>query len=240
MFETQIIVFQIKKYKVCPKLLRFVLRIKFLQVIMDNKAFFKLSYGLFVVTAREDGKDNGCITNTVMQLTTTPNRISLAVNKANYTHGMIERTGRFNVSILSESSTFDTFKHWGFQSGKDVDKAVGITFSRSDNGIIYVTEGVNAVLSAKVESMVDLGTHTLFIAEVTDAESLNDTPSATYSYYHSNIKPKPQASSGTSENGKTVWVCTICGYEYEGDEIPDDFICPLCTHPASDFEKVVR
>lgn len=199
---------------------------------MDNKAFFKLSYGLFVVTAREDGKDNGCITNTVMQLTTTPNRISLAVNKANYTHGMIQRTGRFNVSILSESATFETFKHWGFQSGKDVDKAAGITFSRSDNGIIYVTEGVNAVLSAKVESMVDLGTHTLFIAEVTDAESLNDTPSATYAYYHKNIKPAPERPK------KKGWVCTICGYIYEGEELPPDFICPLCKHPASDFKPI--
>ena len=116
---------------------------------MDEKALYKLSYGLFVVTAREGSKDNGCVTNTVMQLTTTPNRISLAVNKSNYTHGMIERTGQFNVSVLSEAASFDIFKHWGFQSGKDVDKAVGINFSRSENGLIYLTEGVNAVLSAK-------------------------------------------------------------------------------------------
>lgn len=197
---------------------------------MDTTAFFKLSYGLFVVTAREGEKDNGCITNTVMQLTTTPNRISLAVNKDNYTHGMIERTGKFNISVLDEDAEFDTFKHWGFQSGKNVDKAQGITFARSENGLIYVTEGVNAVLSAQVISSVDLGTHTLFIAEVTAAESLSNVPSATYAYYHKNIKPAPQRPK------KKGWICTICGYIYEGEQLPADFVCPLCKHPASDFK----
>ena len=199
---------------------------------MDEKALYKLSYGLFVVTAREGSKDNGCVTNTVMQLTTTPNRISLAVNKSNYTHGMIERTGQFNVSVLSEAASFDIFIHWGFQSGKDVDKAVGINFSRSENGLIYLTEGVNAVLSAKVESSIDLGTHTLFIAEVTAAELISDIPSATYAYYHKNIKPAPQRPK------KKGWVCTICGYIYEGEVLPPDFTCPLCKHPASDFVPV--
>ena len=197
---------------------------------MDEKAMFKLSYGLFVVTAREGEKDNGCITNTVQQVTVTPNRITVAVNKANYTCGMIERTKKFNVSILSESAVFDTFKHWGFQSGANVDKAVGITFSRADNGVIYVTEGVNAVLCAEVSQIIDLGTHLLFIADVSDAFVLNETPSATYAYYHKNIKPAPQAQK------KKGWVCTICGYIYEGETLPDDFICPLCKHPASDFK----
>lgn len=199
---------------------------------MDEKAMFKLSYGLFVVTAREGEKDNGCITNTVQQVTVTPNRITVAVNKANYTCGMIERTKKFNVSILSESAVFDTFKHWGFQSGANVDKAVGITFSRADNGVIYVTEGVNAVLCAEVSQIVDLGTHLLFIADVSDAFVLNETPSATYAYYHKNIKPAPQAQK------KKGWVCTICGYIYEGETLPDDFICPLCKHPASDFKAL--
>lgn len=199
---------------------------------MDEKAMFKLSYGLFVVTAREGGKDNGCITNTVQQVTVTPNRITVAVNKANYTCGMIERTKKFNVSILSESAVFDTFKHWGFQSGANVDKAVGITFSRADNGVIYVTEGVNAVLCAEVSQIIDLGTHLLFIADVSDAFVLNETPSATYAYYHKNIKPAPQAQK------KKGWVCTICGYIYEGETLPDDFICPLCKHPASDFKAL--
>ena len=199
---------------------------------MDEKAMFKLSYGLFVVTAREGEKDNGCITNTVQQVTVTPNRITVAVNKANYTCGMIERTKKFNVSILSESAVFDTFKHWGFQSGANVDKAVDITFSRADNGVIYVTECVNAVLCAEVSQIVDLGTHLLFIADVSDAFVLNETPSATYAYYHKNIKPAPQAQK------KKGWVCTICGYIYEGETLPDDFICPLCKHPASDFKAL--
>lgn len=197
---------------------------------MDNTAFFKLSYGLFVVTAHEGDKDNGCITNTVVQQTTTPNRISVTINKNNLTHDMILRTGVFNVSVLSESSSFDTFKHWGFQSGKDVDKTVGITFYRLENGVIYIVEGVNAVLSAKVEQTIDLGTHTLFIAEVTDAFSTDETPSATYSYYHKRIKPAPQQPK------KRGWVCIICGYIYEGETLPDDFICPICKHPASDFK----
>lgn len=199
---------------------------------MDEKAMFRLSYGLFVVTAREGDKDNGCITNTVQQVTVTPNRITVAVNKANYTCGMIERTRKFNVSILSEKSSFDTFKHWGFQSGANVDKAVGITFSRAENGVIYVTEGVNAVLCANVSQIIDLGTHLLFIADVEDAFVLSDTPSATYAFYHQNIKPAPQAQK------KKGWVCTICGYIYEGESLPDDFICPLCKHPASDFKPL--
>lgn len=197
---------------------------------MDNTAFFKLSYGLFVVTAHEGDKDNGCITNTVVQQTTTPNRISVTINKNNLTHDMILRTGVFNVSVLSESSSFDTFKHWGFQSGKDMDKTVGITFYRLENGVIYIVEGVNAVLSAKVEQAIDLGTHTLFIAEVTDAFSTDETPSATYAYYHKRIKPAPQQPK------RRGWVCIICGYIYEGETLPDDFICPICKHPASDFK----
>ncbi|MDD6773224.1 MAG: flavin reductase [Bacteroidales bacterium] len=200
--------------------------------MIDKTAFYKLSYGLFVVTAHEGDKDNGCITNTVMQVTTTPNRITLAVNKDNYTHGMIERTREFNVSVLSEAASFDIFKHWGFQSGKDVDKALGITYSRADNGIIYVTEGVNALISAKVVDTVDLGTHTLFIADVVSAESLTEDPSATYTYYQKHIKPAPERPK------KKGWVCTICGYIYEGEILPDDFICPICKHPASDFKPI--
>lgn len=193
---------------------------------------FRLSYGLFVVTAREGDKDNGCITNTVQQVTVTPNRITVAVNKANYTCGMIERTRKFNVSILSEKSSFDTFKHWGFQSGKDIDKAAGIEFYRLENGVIYVVNGVNAVLCAKVVQKVDLGTHIMFIADVTDAFTTEKTPSATYAYYHSNIKPAPQ------QQKKKGWICTVCGYIYEGDTLPEGFTCPTCKHPGSDFKKL--
>lgn len=192
-----------------------------------------LTYGLFVVTAREGEKDNGCITNTVQQVTTSPNVISLAVNKDNYTHGMIERTGVFNVSVISEKADFSLFKHFGFQSGANVDKAQGYAhFKRSENGLYYVTEGINAFMSAKVIKTIDLGTHTLFIAEVTDGATLDSAPSATYAYYHANIKPQPQKPK------KTVWRCKICGYEYEGEELPADYTCPLCKHPAEDFEKI--
>lgn len=197
---------------------------------MDDKAMYKLTYGLFILTAKENGKDNGCIVNTVSQVTTSPNRIAVAVNKQNYTHDMITRTGEFNVSVLSENSKFDTYKHWGFQSGRDTDKTEGIEFVRSDNGIIYIIEETNAFLSAKVISMTDLGTHTLFLADVTDGAVLSDEPSVTYAYYQSNIKAKPAPAEK-----KKGFICTVCGYIYEGDVLPDDFICPWCKHPASDF-----
>ena len=200
--------------------------------MMDDNAMHKLSYGLFVVTAHEGGKDNGCITNTVSQVTIKPNRITLAVDKSNYTHDMIVRTGKFNVSILSEDASFDTFKHWGFQSGRTIDKAAGIEFSRADNGVIYITSGVNAVLCAKVDNTIDLGTHSLFIASVEEAFCLNETPSATYTYYHEHIKPAPEKPK------KKGWICVICGYIYEGEILPEDYICPLCKHPASDFKPL--
>ena len=149
----------------------------------------------------------------------------LTVNKSNYTHGMIERTGEFNVSILSEKASFDTFKHFGFQSGRDVDKFDGYTTAkRADNGIFYITEGTNAYISAKVVQSVDLGTHTMFIADVVAGEKLSDDPSTTYTYYQKNIKPAPAAP----KTGKVTWVCQVCGYVYEGEELPADFICPLC------------
>ena len=207
---------------------------------MDEKTMYKLTYGLFVVTASREGKQNGCIVNTVQQVTSQPNRISVAINKSNFTHDMVMETRKFNVSILSQAASFDLFKRFGFQSGRDVDKFAGFTgYNKALNDINYITEGTNAYISAWVEQTVDLGTHTLFIAAVTNMETLNDVPSVTYDYYQNNIKPKPQPKEGPKE-GKTVWVCKICGYEYEGDPIPDDFICPLCKHPASDFEKQIR
>ncbi len=207
---------------------------------MDPKTMYRLTYGLFVVTAREGEKDNGCITNTVGQVTSEPNQISVAVNKSNYTCGMISRTRRLTVSVLSEAADFELFRHFGFQSGKDVQKFADFTdCRRAANGTMIVTRGVNAYLSATVTKEVDLGTHMLFIAEVTDMDILSDVPSATYTYYQENIKPKPE-KIGTAPSGQTVWRCRICGYEYVGEELPDDFICPLCKHPASDFEKVTK
>ena len=207
---------------------------------MNLKAMNTLSYGLFVLTARLYGKDNGCIINTAAQVTTDPNRIAITVNKANYTHEMIRTTGFFNISVLSEEADFDLFKHFGFQSGRNTDKFANFTdFDRAKNTLAYVTKGTNAYLSAEVVSSQDLGTHTMFIAEVREAEILSDVPSATYAYYHAHIKPKPEAA-GKTKTGETVWRCKVCGYEYVGEELPADFTCPLCKHPASDFEKIEK
>ena len=206
---------------------------------MNKKAMYKLSYGLFVLSTRQDERDYGCIINTAGQVTSEPNRISIAVNKANLTHDMVKSSGKFNISILSEAASFEVFKHFGFQTGKETDKFAGYTAcARSANGLYYITEGTNAYISCAVEQAIDLGTHTLFIAAVEDMEVLSDTASATYAYYQSNIKPKPAAAAAPA--GKTVWRCTVCGYIYEGEDLPADFICPLCKHPASDFEKVVQ
>ncbi len=210
------------------------------EVVIDKKAMNKLSYGLFILTAKWAGKNNGCIINTVQQVTSNPNRISVAVNKANYTHEMIMETGVFTVSVISEQADFELFKQFGFQSGRMVDKFSDFTdFAVGENGIRYITKGTNAYISAKVEKTEDLGTHTLFIAEVTEMKVLNDVPSATYSFYHENIKPKSQKAEKTKD-GQTIFRCVICGYEYVGEELPEDFICPLCKHPASDFKKVVN
>lgn len=200
---------------------------------MNKKAMYNLTYGLFILTAKDGDKDNGCIVNTVSQVTTDPNRIVVAVNKQNYTHDMIVKTGIFNVSVLTENSKFDTYKHWGFQSGADVDKVETITYKRAENGVIYLAEETNAFISAKVVSATDLGTHTLFLADVTDCEILSEDESVTYSYYQKNIKTAP-----VSTDKKKGFICTVCGYVYEGDTLPDDFICPWCKHPASDFKPI--
>ena len=203
---------------------------------MDQKVMYALSYGLFVLSARQGEKDNGCITNTAIQVTAEPNRIAIAVNKANYTHDMVLETGKFTLSVLSEEAKFELFQRFGFQSGRDVDKLADFQehIARDGNGVVYVTQGTNAWLSCQVVSTMDLGTHTLFVADVLDGGVLSQAPSATYSYYQSHIKPKPAAPAG--ESSKKRWVCTVCGYVYEGEELPADFICPLCKHPASDFE----
>lgn len=207
---------------------------------MDQKAMFKLSYGLFVLTAKENQKDNGCIINTAIQAASAPNQMSVCVNKANYTHDMIQKTGLFNVSVISKAANFELFKHFGFQSGKDTDKFAGFTNSRrAENGLLYVTEGTNAYFSVKVAKSEDLGSHTMFIGEITDMNILNEVGSATYEYYFENIKPKPE-KVGETKDGQTVWRCKICGYEYVGEELPEDFICPICKHPASDFEKIIK
>ena len=202
---------------------------------MDMTAMFKIGYGLYVLTARENGFDNGCIINTVSQVTANPNRITIAVNKANKTHDMVLATGEFNVSILANSVPFDTFKAFGFRSGNDCDKFADFkAVERSANGIFYITANTNSYVSAKVVSATDLGTHTLFLADVTDCDVLSKETSVTYDYYHKYIKPKPEVK----KTAKVYYRCKICGYIHEADELPADFICPLCKHPASDFERV--
>ena len=205
---------------------------------MNNKAMYNLSYGLFVLTARQGDKDNGCITNTVAQVTTEPNQITVAVNKLNLTHDMIAATKKLTASILSERADFSLFQRFGFQSGRDVDKFLMFDGKkRVANDTFAVTQGTNGYISAYVTQQIDVGTHTIFLASVTDMDVWSDAPSATYAYYQSIIKPKPQAP-GKAAQGKTIWRCKVCGYEYVGEELPKDFICPICKHPASDFEKV--
>ncbi len=201
---------------------------------MDNRAMFKLSYGLFVLTARDGKKDNGCIINTAAQVTTTPNRITIAVNKQNYTHDMIVKTGVFNVSIIDESAPFSLFTDFGFRSGKDCNKFENVQPQRAENGVAYISEFTCAYISGKVVSSVDLGTHTLFVADVTDAQVLSDNEPVTYAYYHKNIKPAPAAEK---KEEKVAYRCRICGYVHEG-ELPEDFVCPICKHGASDFERI--
>lgn len=205
---------------------------------MKKKAIDKISYGLFIVTAKEGKKDNGCIINTVMQATAIPNQVLVCVNKETATHDMIKATGMLNVSVLTQNANFELYKHFGYQSGKDVDKFASFhKCKRGKNELYYITEGTNAYISVSVTKMEDMGTHTLFIGKVTDMEILSEEPSVTYEYYLSKIKPKPEASQNTKD-GQTVWRCIICGYEYVGEELPEDYICPLCKHPASDFEKI--
>ncbi len=203
--------------------------------MIENQAMYKISYGLYVLTTTDGEKQNGCIVNTVSMITDNPKRIVVFVNKANYSEQLMKKTGVFNVSVLTEKTPFDVFKQFGFQSGRDVDKFADKTYPKTENGLYYLPENANAVMSAKVVDCYDYDTHTLFVAEVTEAIKLSDEKSTTYEYYQSNIKPKPQEKK--EEGAKEKWVCKVCGYTHEG-ELPEDFICPWCKHPASDFEKV--
>lgn len=199
---------------------------------MDTKALFKIGYGLYVLTA-QDEKDNGCIINTVMQVTSNPLQVAIALNKKNYTNEMIQKTRKFNLSILSEKADFSIYEHFGYKSGRDMDKfATFCDVKRSPNGLLYITKGTNAYLSAYVQNEIDLGTHSLFIGQLVASENLNDDKSATYDYYQNSVKPKPE---NTVKKG---WRCKICGYIYEGEDLPVDYICPICKHGAVDFEKL--
>ena len=207
--------------------------------MLDNKAIFNISYGLFVLVAQQGGKDNACIINVAQQVTSDPLQLMICVNKANLTHDMVLRTLKFNLCPLSEEATMKPFQHFGFQSGKTVDKfAECETELRTDNGLRYLPKYINSVIICVVTKSIDLGTHTMFIARVMEARVLSDSPSITYAYYQQHIKPKPSNPQTLEPSNKKKWVCDVCGYVYEGDELPADFICPWCKHPASDFKLV--
>ena len=198
---------------------------------IKQEAFFNLSYGVYTLTANCGGKDNGCIINTVMQVTDSPKRIMIAVNKENYTNEMILNSKKFNISVLSDKAEFSLVERFGFSSGRDTDKFKDFAdYKRSENGLLYITKGTNAFISADVKSITDCGTHTVFLGDVTEAGIISDAPALTYQAYRDNLKPKPAKKKG--------FVCKICGYVYEGDTLPEDYICPLCKHPASDFEPI--
>jgi len=200
---------------------------------MDTKALFKITYGLYLLSARSYGQDNACIINTVMQVTDNPVRIAVAVNKANKTHDMIMESGRFNVSSLTTQAPFSLFQRFGMQSGRDVNKFIGFNdVERAQNGIYRLSAYANAYFSCKLLRTVDLGSHTLFITELEDAQVLSDLPPCTYGYYQSDIKPKP------AKEQKRGWVCRVCGHVYEGGELPQDYICPVCKHGSEDFEPI--
>ena len=198
----------------------------------DMSALFKIGYGLYVATCNDGKKDNALIVNTVSQLTSQPNRVSVTVNKANYSHHVIKNTGKLNVCTLSVDAPFELIKNFGFRSGRNSDKFENVYAKRSENGLYYLTKCINSYMSLEVEQYVDLGTHGMFICRVTEAKVLSNDETMTYSYYHANVKPKPK-----TEN-KKGYVCKICGYVYEGDELPEDIICPICKHGAADFEKI--
>lgn len=199
---------------------------------MNTDAFFKISYGLFVVTTNDGEKDNGLILNTVQQVTNTPNKIAVTINKANYSHDIVKAYGKMNLNCLSVDAPFSVFENFGFRSGRDVNKFEGITPIRSENGLAVLPKHINSYISLEVEKYVDLDTHGMFICTITDAKVINDAESMTYDYYHKNVKPKAETES------KKGYVCKICGYVYEGEELPSDFVCPWCLHGAEDFEPI--
>jgi flavin reductase (DIM6/NTAB) family NADH-FMN oxidoreductase RutF len=203
---------------------------------MDMTALFKIGYGLYVVTSNDGKKDNGLIVNTVMQLTDSPVRVAVSINKKNYSHDVIKATGKMNVNCLSTEAPFKVFENFGFRSGRDTDKFEGCKPNRSENGLVYLPHYINAYFSLLVESYVDLGSHGMFICSVTEAKNLSNTESMTYSFYHANVKPKPKSVPEKSE--KKRYICTVCGFIYEGDELPEDYECPLCKHGREVFEEM--
>ena len=201
----------------------------------DMKALFKIGYGLYVVTSNDGKKDNGLIVNTVMQVTSSPERVTVAINKSNYSHDVIKASGKMNVNVLTEGAPFKVFEDFGFRSGRDVDKFEGCTPSRSANGLAVLPRYINSYMSLDVVEYIDLGSHGMFICSISEAAVVSDSETMSYSYYHKNVKPKPVEKK--EEGGVKKYVCQICGYVHEGD-MPDDFECPLCKHGKEDFEEI--
>ena len=202
---------------------------------MDLTALFKIGYGLYVVSSNDGKKDNGLIVNTVMQVTDSPVRVAVAINKKNYSHDVIKNSGKMNVNCLSTEAPFKVFEVFGFRSGRDTDKFEGCNPSRSENGLVYLPHYINAYFSLEVESYVDLGSHGMFICSVTEAETKSSSESMTYSYYHANVKPKPKKAEASGD--KKRYVCTVCGFIHEG-ELPEEYECPLCKHGREVFEEI--
>lgn len=200
---------------------------------MNKKVLHNLTCGLYVLSSKSGDKTGGCIINTAMQVTSTPLRMTVTVNKDNFTHDLIQKSGVFALSLLDQSAPFGLFQHFGFQSSRDVDKFAGLNTGTDANGVPYLTWSSCGYVSCKVVSTLDLGTHTQFLADVVDGDLLSDTPAVSYDYYQSSIKPKPEVKSETKG-----WRCTICGYIYEGETLPEDYICPLCKHGPEAFEKI--
>lgn len=199
---------------------------------IDNKALHKLSYGLYAVTCNDGHKDNGLIVNTVVQVASNPLVLSVAISKANYSHDVIKSTGKLNINCLTTDTPFDVFEKLGFHSGRDTDKMAGLFHWTGKNDLAVLSgEIINAFFSCEVTDYIDLGSHGLFICTVSEAMHISDEPSMTYDYYHKNVKPK-------KTDKKKGFVCTICGYVHEGDSLPEDFVCPICKHGASDFEPI--
>lgn len=204
---------------------------------LDAKSLFKISYGLYVITTNDGERDNGMICNTVVQVTAEPPKVAVTINKVNYTHDVIKKTGKMNVCTLSKVAPFAVFEDFGFRSGRDGEKFTSTGLVRSENGLPVLSRYCNSFFSLSVESYVDLGTHGMFICSVTEAQTMADEPTMTYDYYMSDVKPKPQPAA-VSSSGAKRWICPICGYVYEGEgQPPADYLCPLCKHPGSEFEE---
>ena len=204
--------------------------------LIDTNALYNIGYGLYVITSNDGTKDNGMIGNTVIQVTSNPLQVVVCINKGNYSHDVIKQTGKMNVNCLSTEAPFSVFEKFGFSSGRDKNKFEGEDVVRSENGLVYLSKYINSFMSLKVENYIDFGTHGMFVCSITESKVVSNDETMSYSYYHKNVKPKPAVEKSSS--GKKKWVCKICGYVHEADELPEDFECPICGHGPADFEEL--